>query len=122
VPVRRRPDGTPEVVFDPAVEVAPFVLFRRLQRGQAPLLVDVRDTPSPLRLRGALAWSGEDWRPPEGADVVLVDEDGTRAVDLAHRYQEQGYASVKALFGGLELWQFALDPEVVGAETFLERS
>ncbi len=122
MPVRQRPDGAPEVVFDPAVEIAPFALFRRLQRGQAPLLLDVRATTGPLRLKGALPWPGEAWRPPEETEVILVDDEGTHAVELARRYQELGFPAVKALFGGLELWEFALDPQVVGEETFLERS
>ena len=33
-----------------------------------------------------------------------------------------GYERVKMLFGGLELYEFSLDPEVVGSETFLERT
>ncbi len=33
--------------------------------------------------------------------------------------QAAGWSHVKALFGGLDLWEFALDPAVVGAETFL---
>lgn len=122
MPLHRRPDGAPEVVFDPTLEVAPFALFRRLQRGQAPLLVDVRSPPGPLCLKGAIAWPGEAWRPPGDTEVVLFDDDGTGAVALARHYQELGFAGVKALFGGLELWRFALDPGVVGAETFLTTS
>jgi len=33
--------------------------------------------------------------------------------------QARGCARVRALFGGLDLYRFALDPEIVGAETFL---
>ena len=36
--------------------------------------------------------------------------------------QSAGYPRVKALFGGLELYEFSLDPEVVGQETYLLRS
>jgi hypothetical protein len=35
--------------------------------------------------------------------------------------QAAGWPRVKALFGGLQLYEFALDPEVVGAETYLLR-
>jgi rhodanese-related sulfurtransferase len=122
MPVQTRPDGAPEIVFDPALEVAPFTLFRRLQRGQAPLLLDVRPAGGALNLRGVLPWPGEDWQPPADTEVVLVDDDGRRAVELARHFQAAGHAGVRALFGGLELWQFALDPQVVGAETFLDRA
>jgi hypothetical protein len=50
---------------------------------------------------------------------VLFDDDGNTAVALARELQAAGHARVRALFGGLELYAFALDPEVVGAETFL---
>jgi hypothetical protein len=53
--------------------------------------------------------------------VVLFDEDGTLAVEAARRLQAAGYSRVRALFGGLELWDFSLDPEVVGDDTGLER-
>jgi hypothetical protein len=60
-----------------------------------------------------------EWNPPVGRDTVLFDQDGTRAVALASALQANGHSRVRALFGGLELYAFALDPEVVGAETFL---
>lgn len=122
MPLRHRPDRAPEIVFDPTLEVAPFALFRRLQKGSPPLLVDVREDPeAPPRLRGSAPWPGEGWTPPSDREVVLIDVDGSRAVELARALQEAGYPGVRALFGGLELWEFALDPEVVGGDTFLER-
>jgi hypothetical protein len=36
--------------------------------------------------------------------------------------QAAGWPRVRALFGGLDLYEFSLDPEVVGEETFLVRS
>jgi hypothetical protein len=35
--------------------------------------------------------------------------------------QAAGYPRVKALFGGLDLYEFSLDPEVLGQDTFLLR-
>lgn len=118
-------DGlTPVVQFDPSCEISPFFLFRRLKGGQEIRLVDVRpaearDAPRALTLAGAEAWPGEDWEPPDDAEAVLFDEDGGRSVELARAYQARGFYSVRALFGGLDLYRFALDPEIVGAETFL---
>jgi len=51
--------------------------------------------------------------------VVLFDDDGTTAVQLAAELIEAGHPRVRALFGGLELYEFSLDPQVVGAETYL---
>ena len=114
-------DEVPTVRFDPRLEISPFLVFKRLAAGTPLALVDVRSRPSELTLRGALPWS-EDWQPPSDTQVVLFDEDGSEALRLAERYQTQGHAHVKALFGGLQLWQFSLDPEVLERDTFLEPS
>lgn len=122
MPTRYLEDGaTPVVQFDPQLEVSPFAVFRRLREGQAPLLIDVRPEPGPLTLSGALPYPGPDWAPPADRDVVLFDDDGSLALDGARHMQAAGYPRVKALFGGLELWEFSLDPQVVGEETYLVR-
>jgi hypothetical protein len=122
MPTRFLDDSTPVVQFDPQLEVSPFTLFRRIKEGKAPLLVDVRPAPGPLSLQGAIPYPGPDWSPPAGQDVVLFDDDGATAVDGARHMQAAGYPRVRALFGGLDLYEFSLDPEVVGEETFLLRS
>lgn len=121
MPTFYRDDDKPVVQFDPRLEVSPFTLFRRLREGHAPLLVDIRDEKTGRSLRDAVPWEGEAWRPPAEADVVLFDEDGSEAVAVAARLQEDGFGRVKALFGGLELYEFSLDPQVVGEETHLIR-
>lgn len=105
--------------FDPGLEASPFQVFRRLKEGRPPLLMDVRPEPGRLTLKGAVRCPGPDWSPPADEDVVLFDEDGSLALDHARRLQAAGWPRVKALFGGLELYEFSLDPEVVGEETFL---
>ena len=124
MPTRIRDDGTPIVSFDTILEISPFMLFKRLQRGQAPILVDVRPEPGPRSLDGAIVVANDSrWQPDDfDTEVVLFDEDGSFAVDMAHRLQEAGFSRVKALFGGLELYEFALDPEIVGSNTFLRIS
>lgn len=99
--------------FDPQVEVSPFALFRALKEGRSPLLVDVRSAPGALSLAGAIPWPGPEWIPPDG-EVVLFDDDGTFAGEIARRYP-----GTRSLFGGLELYDFSLDPAVVGEERFL---
>lgn len=118
MPTTSDEDGTPIVHFDVRLEISPFLVFRRLRDGKPLSLVDVRADPQGHTLAGAERWSS-DWQPPADRQVVLFDEDGSLAIPLAERFQEQGHAHVKALFGGLELWKFSLDPKVVGAETFL---
>ena len=124
MPTRFLDDATPVVQFDPQLEISPFALFRRLKDGDPPLLpllIDVRPEPGRLSLAGAVPYPGPDWSPPADRDVVLFDDDGASAVDGARHMQAAGWPRVKALFGGLDLYEFSLDPEVVGEETFLLR-
>ena len=119
MPMYLRDDDKPVVEFDPRLEMSPFTLFRRLREGRAPQLIDVRAEPTGLTFREAVPLPGTDWQPPTDADILLFDEDGSAAVALAGRLQRQGAERIRALFGGLQLYQFALDPEVVGGETHL---
>ena len=122
MPTRFLDDSTPVIQFDPQLEVSPFVLVRRMKEGQAPVLIDVRTQPGAVTLAGAIPYPGPEWAPPADQDVVLFDDDGSVAIDGARHMQAAGWPRVKALFGGLELYEFSLDPEVVGAETFLVRA
>jgi hypothetical protein len=126
MPTRYLDDATPVVQFDPQLEISPFALFRRIKDGDPPLLIDVRidvrPAPGRLSLQGAIPYPGPDWTPPADRDVVLFDDDGAAAIDGARHMQAGGWPRVKALFGGLELYEFSLDPDVVGEETFLLRS
>ena len=118
-PTFYRDPETPVVQFDPLLEVSPFALFRRLREGSPPLLVDVRQQPSGRGLEGAIAYPGEAWNPPEDRDVVLFDDDGCEALPLVRRLHGAGHERVKMLFGGLDLYEFSLDPRVVGERTYL---
>ena len=106
--------------FDPQLEISPFALFRRMTEGDAPRLVDARTAPGASSFAGATPWPGTGWSPPD-TDVVLFDDDGALAREAARRLQGEGYARVRSLFGGLALYDFALDPTVVGEERFLVR-
>lgn len=105
--------------FDPDLEISPFALFRRMKEGDPPLLVDARPSPGRLSLAGALPDPGPEWSPPRDLEVVLIDDDGTLACQRAAAFQSAGWTKVRALFGGLDLYDFALDPGVVGSERFL---
>jgi hypothetical protein len=105
--------------FDPGIDLAPCTLFRRLQEGP-PLLLLTVDAPRPT-LEGARPWRpGEPLpaAPPEG-EIVLIDQDGTAARALAVELHASGHGPVKALFGGVTLYDYSLDPQVVGEERFL---
>lgn len=115
------PEGPlPHLDLDPEAEVTPFALFRDLREGRAPLLVDVRPAGATgTTFVDAVAWPGEAWAPPPDRDVVLFDDDGALARRRAHLLRSAGHRRVRSLFGGLALWDLALDPEVVGAERYL---
>lgn len=108
--------------FEVDLHISPVRLFRRLHDAHegvapAPVLLDLRETPGPLALRGALPF--EEGAVPDDRDVVLVDDTGDKALAMARRLHERGFTRVRALYGGLELYDFALDPRVVGEERFL---
>ena len=119
MPIYQRSDGKPVVEIDPGLEVSPFTLFRRLREGRSPLLIDVRAQPGETTLRDSIGLPDATWEPPDKTEIVLFDDDGTLAVDLVRKFQADGHEGVRALFGGLDLYVFSLDPDVVGEETFL---
>ncbi|HSM50124.1 MAG TPA: rhodanese-like domain-containing protein [Thermoanaerobaculia bacterium] len=119
MPTVRLADDTPVVQFDPQVEVSPFLLFRQLREGRPPRLLDVRAQPEGATLAGAEWIDLATWVPEAGVEAVLFDDDGELAVAAVRRLQAAGHGGIRALFGGLDLWSFALDPEVVGEETYL---
>ncbi|MGD2113742.1 MAG: hypothetical protein PVG07_01715 [Acidobacteriota bacterium] len=116
--------GLPPISFDPEVEISPYELFRRLREGRAPALYALASRPEPeperprRTLRGAGAVTGPDWAPPED-EAVIFDEDGEGARALVTALRERGISGVRALFGGLRLYDYCLDPRVVGEERYL---
>lgn len=123
MPTYARDDGKPIVQFDVDLEISPFSLFRRMKGGHELILVDGRKGSASARsLEGALPYPADDWAPERpDAEVVVFDDDGGEAFELVQNLRERGCSRVKLLFGGLDLYEFSLDPEVVGGETFLVR-
>jgi hypothetical protein len=116
--MRQKPtDG--DIRFYPKLQITPFALFRALREGRAPALVDVRMIPGLLSFRGAIQFWDPEWDPPDEMEAVLFDDDGETAISLALELQKGGFPRMRALFGGLALYDFALDPAVVGEERFL---
>ena len=118
MPTKYDEDAAPIVQFDARLEISPFLVFRRLREGKPVTLVDVRKEPKGHTLEGSEPLTAE-FEPPPDHMTVLFDDDGTLAIDIVEAFQERGHAHVKALFGGLELWKFSLDPNVVGEHTYL---
>lgn len=122
----------PQVRFDPRVDLSPYELFRRLREGRAPALYHLWSDDLPedgatapaSTLRGACPLAAAEvtagWTPPPELEVVLIDGDGTGARAAAVELRRRGVSGVRALFGGLRLYDYALDPRVVGEERFLE--
>ena len=123
MPTYKRDDGKPIVQFDAHLELSPFELLRRLRSDLPPLLVDGRKSrPSDRTLTGALSYPGSDWTPDDPEQTVVVfDDRGIEGLDLVRKLQAKGYARVRLLFGGLDLYEFSLDPAIIGQETFLVR-
>jgi hypothetical protein len=123
--MRRKPVPEGDIRFDPELEVSPFALFRSFKEGRPPVLIDVGPAPGKLSFarvppRPEPA-EGQTESPPEDDVVVLFDADGTTASEIARRLQAVGFSRVRSLFGGLALYDFSLDPAVVGDERFLNR-
>jgi hypothetical protein len=126
------PPTLPRVTFDPEVDLSPYELFRRLREGRPPELfhlVDGASEPDPAgrpcrTLRGSVPLPrgrlDRGWRPPTGRDCALFDEDGARARAAVLALMARGVTGVRALYGGLRLYDYALDPRVVGSERYLE--
>ena len=110
----------PTVQFDTQLEISPFKLFRDLKDGRNPIIIDVRSGSPSMTIRGAQPAPPSDWAPEPNQNVVLIDDDGSVAVPKAQEFHNRGFGRVKALFGGLDLYEFSLDPEVLGEDTFLE--
>jgi hypothetical protein len=119
MPIYQRNDGKPVVEFDPLLELSPFTLWRRLEEDRVPLLIDVRQSPRGMTLRGAERLIDPAWEPDPELVVLLFDDDGREAIELARNLQARGFDKVRALFGGLQLYEFSLDPEIIGRDTHL---
>lgn len=91
----------PRVDFDLNLQVSPYAVYRRITDGEDVQLVDLR--------RQDLRRQAVGGTPPGDVDVVFFDEDGKEALERVRELRRQGHARVWALFGGAELWEFALD-------------
>lgn len=101
------------------LEIRPEELKARLDRGDAPLLVDVRrpDEFEYCHLPGSrllpldqLANNLDEL--DADAEIVTVCHHGVRSLDAAYFLRMNGFANVKSLAGGLDHWSIAIDRTV----------
>ena len=95
-------------------EVTVEALHERMKRGEAPLLLDVRD-PDEYRdgyidgalslSRGFLEFRIASLIPDPNAEIVTYCQTGLRSVLAAKALQDLGYANVKNLTGGVQKWK-----------------
>ena len=107
------PPFDPPPPFEVGLHVSPYQLFRRLTNGERPPMVDLRATGRSL-IGATRGEPGSAFAP----GTILIDRDGLAATETARRARAAG-TDVRALYGGIELWDFALDPLVVGEQRFL---
>jgi rhodanese-related sulfurtransferase len=104
------------------LEIAPKEVKRRLDSGEALLLLDVREPleyatsslPSaelipmntvPGRLREIEGFAGSGL-------VVVYCHHGTRSLSVVHWLREQGVENCQSMEGGIERWSLEIDPAV----------
>jgi adenylyltransferase/sulfurtransferase len=104
---------TPEISVDD--------LSRRLERGERPLLVDVRQPwehelsrlPDSLLVPlGDLASRAAEIRPAPGQLVVCYCHHGVRSLRAVEILARAGLAGAVSLAGGIEAWSLQIDPSI----------
>jgi adenylyltransferase/sulfurtransferase len=102
-------------------EISVEDLSQRLERGERPLLVDVRQPwehelsrlPDSLLLPlGELASRAAEIQPAPGQLVVCYCHHGLRSLHAAEVLSRAGLSGVASLAGGIEAWSLQIDPSV----------
>lgn len=98
------------------LEIRPEELKRRLDAGDAPVLLDVR-WPQEFeicRLPGSrllpldqLAGAVDELDPED--EIVTICHHGIRSLDAAFFLRQSGFSRVRSLAGGLDHWSLAID-------------
>lgn len=114
------------LAFEPRLHVSPYRLYRWLHERRSLTLYDLRSQPGPLRFAAALPYPGDEAlassRAQPGHPLILIDDDGHAASALTRGLQlTQSTHHIRALYGGLVLYDHCLDPRIVGPHRFLQR-
>ncbi|MEM7052081.1 MAG: rhodanese-like domain-containing protein [Acidobacteriota bacterium] len=125
----RKTGGLEVPAFDPDLHRAPTEVFRRFAAGAPPRVIELvsrTGEPAGTTLVSAQPVSTEELAagdapliPWQSDELLLIDESGEDAEAWARRLRARGFQQVYALYGGLGLYRFALDPAVVGEERYL---
>lgn len=101
------------------LEITPAELKARLDRGERPVLVDVREPWEQEICRiegarlvplGALAASLNSL--PDVEEVICYCHHGMRSLDAAAWLRFQGFEKAKSLAGGIDRWSVEIDSRV----------
>lgn len=104
-----------------AREISIDELARRLERGERPLLLDVRQPwehdlsrlpGSVLVPVGELPSRASEVRPAPGQLVVCYCHHGVRSLRAADILAQAGLSEVVSLAGGIDAWSLQVDPAV----------
>jgi rhodanese-related sulfurtransferase len=100
-------------------EMTPAEVVARQERGEAPMLLDVREDweLAIARLEPAVHIAMGDipsrFRElPQDRDVVVLCRSGGRSAQVAQFLQQQGYTRVWNLAGGILAWAETVDPSL----------
>ena len=106
---------------DLAVQITPLGLKQALETSSEKVkLLDIRTREEfeAARIEGSVLFTQDlmntilmDWPREEGL-VVIIDHQGTRAMDATAYFQGHGYQNVKTLRGGIDAWSAEVDPSV----------
>ena len=104
------------------LEIAPKEVKRRLDAGEALLLLDVREpleyATSALPAAELIPMNTVPGRLREieglaaGSLVVVYCHHGTRSLSVVHWLREQGVENCQSMEGGIERWSLEIDPAV----------
>jgi len=104
-----------------AREISVEELSQRLERGERPLLLDVRQPwehelsrlpDSVLVPLGQLPSRAAEVRPAPGQLVVCYCHHGVRSLHAAEILAGAGLSGVVSLAGGIEAWSLRIDPSI----------
>lgn len=106
---------------DLSVQVTPADLKQALETDPAQVkLLDIRTREEfeAVKIEGAVLFTQElmntilmEW-PRESGLLVIIDHQGTRAMDATAYFQGHGFKNVKTLRGGIDAWSDEIDPSL----------
>jgi len=99
-----------------ALLVEPSGVAARLGQAEAPVLLDIRTSEEfeAVALPGSIHFTQPlmqemlaQW--PKDREIVVIDHQGSRALDAVAFFVGHGFSSIKALRGGIDAWSLEVD-------------